>query len=68
LKWDYFVSVENLNLRSDGFANSTIVKVLKRGDKLKYLGVSSNGHYIRVQTESGIQGYVRNVFVKQIKH
>jgi len=40
--WDLKVKVENLNLRSDGYADSPILSVLSQGDKLKYLSISHN--------------------------
>jgi tetratricopeptide (TPR) repeat protein len=61
------VVVKTSNLRAKAESKSKIIGILKKGEKIEYLGQSKPGDWINCKTASGLTGWVFKDLVQEAK-
>ncbi|MDP1991930.1 MAG: TssQ family T6SS-associated lipoprotein [Syntrophales bacterium] len=61
------VVVKTSNMRAKADSNSKIIRILKKGEKVEYLGQSKPGDWINCKTTSGLTGWVFKDLVQEAK-
>jgi tetratricopeptide (TPR) repeat protein len=61
------IVVKTSNMRAKADSNGKIIRVLKKGEKVEYLGQSKPGDWINCKTASGVTGWVFKDLVEEAK-
>jgi hypothetical protein len=61
------VVATSVNLRELANGSSRILSVLKKGDKVEWLGQSKTGDWINCKSPSGVVGWIYKTYVREVK-